>query len=126
MVYGIVKLRKRVISMKNYSVFYYIPAILYILIFIYGAAQDGLWVVLQPVVLFNTACMAVFALMMQKGKVIGAYFGIAFGVLWIVYDVLYHHINGYGRLVPLEIICIPLIIYYIYCAVAVKTKPKEK
>ena len=59
--------------------------------------------------------------LMCKGKKLGAYLGMAFGVLSIAYDIIYHKINGYYRELPLEYICVPLIIYYIYCLIAINT-----
>ena len=110
--------------MKNFKFLYFLPAILFVSVFVtafvrYGEIENFL----NPIFLFNVVFMIAIGILMSRGNTVGAYLGIAFGTVWIVYDIVYHKITGYGRDVPLEIICIPLIIYYIYCAVAIKTKP---
>ena len=83
----------------------------------YGDAENIFDLTLWLIILF----MVAIGIMMCKGKKLGAYLGIAFGVLSIVYDVIYHKLNGYYREFPLEYICVPLIIYYIYCLIAINS-----
>ena len=108
--------------MKKFKPLYFLPAILMIMFlgidfFRYGDAENIFDVILWLIILF----MVAIGIMMCKGKKLGAYLGIAFGVLSIVYDVIYHKINGYYREFPLEYICVPLIIYYIYCLIAINS-----
>ena len=108
--------------MKKFKSLYFLPAILMIMFFgidffRYGDAENIFDVILWLIILF----MVITGIMMCKGKKLGAYLGIAFGVLSMVYDVLYHQINGYNRYFPLEYICVPLIIYYIYCLIAINS-----
>ena len=108
--------------MKKFKSLYFLPAILMIMFFgidffRYGDAENIFDVILWLIILF----MVTTGIMMSKGKKLGAYLGIAFGLLSIAYDVIYHKINGYNRDLPLEYICIPLIIYYIYCLTAINS-----
>ena len=108
--------------MKKFKLLYFLPAILLILFFgidfvKYGDAENIFDLTLWLIILF----MVAIGIMMCKGKKLGAYLGIAFGVLSIVYDVIYHKLNGYYREFPLEYICVPLIIYYIYCLIAINS-----
>ncbi len=108
--------------MKKFKPLYFLPAILMIMFFgidffRYGDAENIFDVILWLIILF----MAATGIMMSKGKKLGAYLGMAFGVLSIAYDIIYHKINGYYRELPLEYICVPLIIYYIYCLIAINT-----
>lgn len=106
--------------MKKFKPLYFLPAILMIMFFgidffRYGDAGNIFDVILWLIILFMVAT----GIMMSKGKKLGAYLGMAFGVLSIAYDIIYHKINGYYRELPLEYICVPLIIYYIYCLIAI-------
>ena len=106
--------------MKKFKPLYFLPAILMIMFFgidffRYGDAENIFDVILWLIILFMVAT----GIMMSKGKKLGAYLGMAFGVLSIAYDIIYHKINGYYRELPLEYICVPLIIYYIYCLIAI-------
>ena len=108
--------------MKKFKPLYFLPAILMIMFFgidffRYGDAENIFDVILWLIILFMVAT----GIMMSKGKKLGAYLGMAFGVLSIAYDIIYHKINGYYRELPLEYICVPLIIYYIYCLIAINT-----
>ena len=108
--------------MKKFKLLYFLPAIMLILFFgidfvKYGDAENIFDLTLWLIILF----MVAIGIMMCKGKKLGAYLGIAFGVLSIVYDVIYHKLNGYYREFPLEYICVPLIIYYIYCLIAINS-----
>ena len=108
--------------MKKFKLLYFLPAILLIMFFgidfvRYGDAENIFDLTLWLIILFMVAT----GIMMCKGKKLGAYLGIAFGVLSIAYDVLYHKINGYNRYFPLEYICVPLTIFYIYCFVAINS-----
>ena len=108
--------------MKKFKLLYFLPAILLIMFFgidfvRYGDAENIFDLTLWLIILFMVAT----GIMMCKGKKLGAYLGIAFGVLSIAYDVLYHKINGYNRYFPVEYICVPLIIYYIYCLIAINS-----
>lgn len=108
--------------MKKFKPLYFLPAILIIMFFgidffRYGDAENIFDVILWLIILFMVAT----GIMMSKGKKLGAYLGMAFGVLSIAYDIIYHKINGYYRELPLEYICVPLIIYYIYCLIAINT-----
>lgn len=108
--------------MKKFKSLYFLPAILMIMFFgidffRYGDAENIFDVILWLIILF----MVTTGIMMSKGKKLGAYLGMAFGVLSIAYDIIYHKINGYYRELPLEYICVPLIIYYIYCLIAINT-----
>ena len=108
--------------MKKFKLLYFLPAILLIMFFgvdfvRYGDAENIFDVILWLIILFIVA----IGIMMSKGKKLGAYLGIAFGVMSIVYDIIYHKLNGYSRELPLEYICVPLIIYYIYCLIAINT-----
>ena len=112
--------------MKKFKLLYFLPAILLVLFFgidfvKYGDAENIFDLTLWLIILF----MVITGIMMCKGKKLGAYLGIAFGVLSMVYDVLYHKINGYNRYFPLEYICVPLIIYYIYCLIAINSANTE-
>ena len=108
--------------MKKFKLLYFLPAILLIMFFGIDYVRFGRYEHFFNFILwFNILFMAAIGIVMCKGKAIGAYLGIAFGVLWIVYDVIYNKINGYSREVPLEIFCIPLIIYYIYCLIAINS-----
>ena len=98
--------------MKKFKSLYFLPAILMIMFFgidffRYGDAENIFDVILWLIILF----MVTTGIMMSKGKKLGAYLGMAFGVLSIAYDIIYHKINGYYRELPLEYICVPLIIY---------------
>lgn len=108
--------------MKKFKLLYFLPAILMILFFgidfiKYNDAENIFDFTLWLIILF----MVITGIMMCKGKKLGAYLGIAFGALSIAYDVIYHKVNGYNRYFPLEYICVPLIIYYIYCLIAINT-----
>ena len=108
--------------MKKFKPLYFLPAILMIMFFgidffRYGDAENIFDVILWLIILFMVAT----GIMMSKGKKLGAYLGMALGVLSIAYDIIYHKINGYYRELPLEYICVPLIIYYIYCLIAINT-----
>ena len=108
--------------MKKFKLLYFLPAILLIMFFgidfvRYGDVENIFDVILWLIILFIVA----IGIMMSKGKKLGAYLGIAFGVMSIVYDIIYHKLNGYSRELPLEYICVPLIIYYIYCLIAINT-----
>lgn len=108
--------------MKKFKPLYFLPAILMIMFFgidffRYGDAENIFDAILWLIILFMVAT----GIIMSKGKKLGAYLGIAFGVLSIAYDIIYHKINGYYRELPLEYICVPLIIYYIYCLIAINT-----
>lgn len=108
--------------MKKFKLLYFLPAILLILFFgidfvRYDNAENIFNFNLWLIILF----MVITGIMMCKGKKLGAYIGIAFSVLSIAYDVVYHKINGYNRELPLEYICVPLIIYYIYCVAAINS-----
>lgn len=108
--------------MKKFKLLYFLPAILLILFFgidfvRYGDTENIFNFALWLSIFF----MVAIGIMMCKGKAIGAYLGIAFGVLSIAYDVIYHKLNGYYRDFPLEYICIPLIIYYVYCLTAINS-----
>ena len=108
--------------MKKSQILYFLPAILLILFFGIDFVRFGRFEQFFSFTLWlNIIFMVAIGIAMCKGKAIGAYLGIAYGVLWIVYDVVYHKMNGYSRDIPLEIFCIPLIIYYIYCAIAIKS-----
>ena len=108
--------------MKKFKILYFLPAILLILFFVMDFVRSGRFEYFFNLTLwFNVLFMVAVGIVMCKGKAVGAYLGIAYGVLWIVYDVVYHKMNGYSREVPLEILCIPLIIYYIYCLIAINT-----
>ena len=70
----------------------------------------------NPVFILNIIFMTAAGVLMYKGKIIGAYLGIAFGAVWIIRDFF---TDPY---LPSAILCVPLIIYYIYCAVAIRDK----
>lgn len=109
---------------SKWRILYFLPAILFLAIVL---AAGGITVLFTaPVTMVNILVLIAAGIVLSKGKVWGAYLGIVYGAGWIIYDILYHRINNYGRHFPLEVICIPLIIYYIYCAIAVKTKPENK
>lgn len=108
--------------LKKFKLLYFLPAILLILFFgidfvRYGDAENIFDLTLWLIILF----MVITGIMMCKGRKLGAYLGIAFGVISIACDVIYHSINGYDRYFPLEYICVPLIIYYIYCLTAMNS-----
>ena len=113
--------------MKGFKWLYFLPAILFALVFILDFVRwrdpgNFLHFPFWLILLF----MVAIGIMMYKGKVLGAYLGIAFGASCMVYDIVHHKINGSGRLVPMEVVFIPLIIYYIYCAIVIKTTPKNE
>ena len=100
--------------MKSFKWLYFLPAILFALYFVLDFARWGdpgnflhlpFWLIL----LF----MVALGVMMYKGKIIGAYLGIAFGISCLAYDIIEHKINGTGRLVPMEVVFIPLIILHL-------------
>ena len=110
--------------MKKFNILFFIIPILYgALVF----GTDGISALgTAPETMLCILVLLIAGIAMQKGKVWSAYLGIAFGVFWIAQDIISAHIrNGY-RLFPVEYVCVPLIIYYIYCAIAVKTKPDKK
>ena len=108
--------------MKKSKLLYFLPAILLVMFFgidfvRYGDAENIFNVTLWLIILF----MVITGIMMCKGKKLGAYLGMVFGAGSIAYDVIYHRINGYNRYFPSEYICVPLIIYYIYCLIAINS-----
>ena len=110
--------------MKKFVVLYYLPAImLALIVFLTG----GISVVFSaPITMLNILILTAAGIAMHNGKVWGAFIGIGYGVFWIANEIISAHISGGYRLFPIEYICVPLIIYYIYCAIAVKTKTKNK
>ena len=112
--------------MKKSQILYFLPAILLILFFGIDFVRFGRFEQFFSFTLWlNIIFMVAIGIAMCKGKAIGAYLGMAYGVLWIVYDVVYHKMNGYNRDIPMEIFCVPLVIYYIYCAIAVKSNQNK-
>ncbi|MBE6879019.1 MAG: hypothetical protein E7488_07640 [Ruminococcaceae bacterium] len=109
-----------------FKTLYYVPAIIWtILLLVSGMRVGEFEFLLSFVFWFNLAVMTMAGALMHKSKIIGAYLGIAFGAGWIIYDIAYQFLTGYGRDFPNEIVCIPLIIYYIYCAITIKTSLKK-
>ena len=103
--------------MKKFNPIYFLPAIvLTAILFYFGGAEAFV----QPMVVINLAVLIAVGVMMQKGRALGAYLGIVFGAAWIISDFF---TDPY---LPSAILCVPLIIYYIYCAVALKTAPQNK
>lgn len=101
--------------MKNFGFLYFVPPILFFAI-LFFFARGGWQFVQSPVFVFNMIFMTAASVLMCKGKIIGAYLGIAFGAVWIIIDFF---TDPY---LPSAILCVPLIIYYIYCAIAIKDK----
>lgn len=110
--------------MKNFAVLYYVPAIILALIVFVSEGISAAFT--APLTMVNIFILTAAGVVMHKRKVWGAFIGIAYGVFWIAYDIISAHIRGGYRLFPIEYVCVPLIIYYIYCAIAIKTKPQNK
>ena len=103
--------------MKKICIWYFVPAILFVAMLLYFGGAEAF---IHPVVIVNLIALIVIGLIMQMGKVWGAYLGIAFGAAWILSDFF---TDPY---LPSAILCVPLMIYYIYCVVAIKTAPHNK
>lgn len=102
--------------MKNFGFLYFVPPMAFLAI-LFLFARGGWQEMFSPVILFNLIFMLAAGVLMYKGKIMGAYLGVAFGAVWIIRDFFAHpHI-------PSAVLCVPLIIYYIYCAIALKNKP---
>ena len=82
--------------MKNFKVLYFLPVLLLISIFVFQCTRysdfEGL---VNPIFWFNTIYMTTIGIIMCKGKKVGAYLGIIYGISWIIYDIVYHKISGF-------------------------------
>ena len=108
----------------GWKILYFLPAITLLAIVL--AAEGITAIFTAPKTMINILVLFTAGVAMSKGKVWGAFMGIGYGVFWIAFDIISAHIRGGYRLFPIEYVCIPLIIYYIYCAIAVKKKPKDE
>ena len=104
-------------GMKKFCIWYFIPAIVFVSILLYFGGAEAF---VQPSVLVNLSALILFGIIMQKGSIWGASLGIVYGAGWIIRD-LFRSTD-----IPSAILCVPLIIYYIYCVIAIKTVPKDE
>ena len=106
--------------MKKVNILFFIIPIIYGLLVFGTEGISALWT--APKTMAVLAMFMISGIIMQKGKVCGAFVTIIPLAVWSAVDYIQNYQLGWPGETPEYRICIPLIILYLCCAYSVKSK----
>ena len=110
--------------MRNFKVIYFIVPIMYGALVFGTEGISALWT--APKTMTVLLMFLISGIVMQKGKVWGAFITIIPLAVWSVVDYIQNYQFGWPGETPEYKIGIPLILLYLYCAYSVKKSKKKK
>jgi len=102
---------------KKINFIFFIPAIILALLYLVVAVMTGDFV--APIMLLYIVLLTISAILMAKGKAWGSLFGIGYFAFVMTEDYLRNYKRGWIGEMREYRYCIPMIIFYIVCAIIV-------
>ncbi len=118
--------------MKKFKkVYYFLPAIVLMIIAVVVYFSNVLSVTSYINILIDLSVMVLSGVFMCKGKAFGAYFALLFFTVWNVWDYIIYlntpvdSFDIVNKSIPSITICWPVILFYLNCAIAFALKSKK-
>ena len=116
---------------KLKNIYYFLPAIVLMLIIIAAYFSNVLSITNYTNILINLTVMILSGIFMCKGKAVGAYFALAFFTIWNIWDYIIYvntpvdPFDIVNRRIASITICWPVILFYFNCAIAFIKKSRD-
>ena len=116
---------------KLKKLIYFIPLIICLFIMLAAWESNVLYFTDYTLTVLNLTVMLVAGGVMSKGKVLGAYFAIAFYAIWSVWDYYTKYLPSKNSADPFGVVnihfpvygtAVYVIIFYLYCVYKIKTE----
>ena len=116
--------------MKKFKIIYFLPVIIYLLIIALTLISDTLYFTDYTKAVLSMAVMVVAAVTLCKNRIWGAFFAALFYGVWSIWDYYMVYLPWLDSrpvdtvvihsIMPAYYICVPIMIFYIICAIKVK------